>query len=324
MNIDRSLTVCAALTLCSWTLAPNATARTSTCAPSAATCAPSAAACASEAEASKPSWWDSAGDDKTAEAAEKHLIAASAKVVGLRLDTPEKKNVGEIGDLLIDPKSGEVRYAVLEVGGFLGIGEDKRVVPWALVEIVRSTDDPEKLVARTTLTEAQVESAPKCKGGQVFDAELDRSIEKSFGKSDAWAYAGDGNPTFAWLGQMKGAMVIGPDSKEVGRVREVVLAPQNGCAAYVVLNASERAGGEHIAIPWTRVRFTHDRNDQVAATTDVDNARLQSAPQFDEKDEKRMSSTAWLKDLSDYYACDPFWKTSRFASARKPAAPVVE
>lgn len=314
MTIDRLLTVCAPLALCTGALCTGTFCTVSF--------AQSARASASDTVIARASWWDSAEDGKAGASAEKYLIAPSAKVVGLRLDTPERKNVGEISDLLVDPKSGELRYAVLEVGGFLGIGEDKRVVPWALVEIAHSPDDAEKLVASTTLTEAQVEAAPKCKGGQMFDVDLDRRIEKVFGKDDAWAYVGEGNPTFAWLSQMKGALVTGPDSKEVGKVREIVLAPQNGCVAYLVLNAEERAGGEHVAIPWTRVRFTHDRNDQISASTDVDNARLQSAPQFDAKDEKRMSSSAWLTDLSDYYACDPFWKTSSFASARKAKSTV--
>jgi hypothetical protein len=55
------------------------------------------------------------------------LLTPAGKVLGLGIHNDTEKNLGEIGDLLIDPRSGEIRYAVLEVGGFLGMNEDKRV-----------------------------------------------------------------------------------------------------------------------------------------------------------------------------------------------------
>lgn len=38
---------------------------------------------------------------------------------------------GQIEDILIDARSGCVRYAVLALGGFLGIGRKRVAVPWS-------------------------------------------------------------------------------------------------------------------------------------------------------------------------------------------------
>lgn len=40
------------------------------------------------------------------------------------------KNVGEIDSILVDPAHGKLSIAVVETGGFLGLGEDLVAVPW--------------------------------------------------------------------------------------------------------------------------------------------------------------------------------------------------
>ncbi len=246
-----------------------------------------------------------------------HLLSPSAKLLGLAVRNDSDKNLGEIGDVLIDPRSGEIRYGVLEVGGFLGIGEDQRVVPWSFIQIAADEKDADKCHARTNLTEAQVKAAPKSKSGQKYDAELDRRIEATFGKDDSWAYVGKGQPEFAWLSQLDGVVLKDKQGKEIGKVQDVILAPQNGCAAYVVIDTTKEAGDKDVAVPWSQIQFGHDRNDQLQATTSLEMARFVSAPEYDHKDWKRMSSTLWMNELGTYYSTEPFWKTTRFASARK-------
>jgi len=246
-----------------------------------------------------------------------HFLATADKVLGSVLRSESDKNLGEIGDLLVDPRSGEIRYAVLDVGGFLGVGEEQRIVPWSYIHISADEKDVEKCHARTNLTEAQLKAAPKAKSGQRYDAELDRRVESTFGRDDAWAFVGDGAPSFAWLSQMDEVVLEDKQGNAIGTVEDLVLAPQNGCVAYVVTDMSKDAGDKDLALPFSQLEFVYDRNDMLGATTSVDTARLVGAPEYDEKDWKRMSSTAWMTELSTYYACDPFWKSSRFASARK-------
>src|SRR5436190_21085510 len=64
------------------------------------------------------------------------VLAPSGKVLGLTVHNDSEKSCGEIGDILVDPRSGDIRYAILEVGGVLGIGEERRVVPWVYVQVL--------------------------------------------------------------------------------------------------------------------------------------------------------------------------------------------
>ena len=44
------------------------------------------------------------------------------------------EELGYVEDVLIDPSSGDVAYAVLACGGVLGLGEKLRAIPWRALE----------------------------------------------------------------------------------------------------------------------------------------------------------------------------------------------
>lgn len=47
----------------------------------------------------------------------------------------QKEELGDIKDLMIDVESGKIAYAVLDFGGFLGIGNKLFAVPWNALEL---------------------------------------------------------------------------------------------------------------------------------------------------------------------------------------------
>ena len=57
------------------------------------------------------------------------LIAAS-KVEGTAVYDRQGEKLGSIYDVMIDKRSGKVAYAVLSLGGFLGLGSDYYPIPW--------------------------------------------------------------------------------------------------------------------------------------------------------------------------------------------------
>ena len=58
------------------------------------------------------------------------LISAS-KVNGTNVYNGQGDSLGSIYDVMIDKRSGEVAYAVMSFGGFLGIGEEYSPLPWS-------------------------------------------------------------------------------------------------------------------------------------------------------------------------------------------------
>ena len=56
-------------------------------------------------------------------------VISSSRVNGTHVYNPAGEKLGSIDSLMIDKLSGKVRYAVMEFGGFLGIGTDRYPLP---------------------------------------------------------------------------------------------------------------------------------------------------------------------------------------------------
>jgi len=59
----------------------------------------------------------------------------ASKIVGLNVYNDNNQNVGSINDLLMD-KSGNIKTAVLSVGGFLGVGSQLVAIPFDKIKFV--------------------------------------------------------------------------------------------------------------------------------------------------------------------------------------------
>ncbi|GGC53933.1 PRC-barrel domain-containing protein [Chelatococcus reniformis] len=58
-----------------------------------------------------------------------NLIAAS-KVEGTSVYNSDGDSMGSIYDVMLDKSSGQVAYALMSFGGFLGMGENYHPLPW--------------------------------------------------------------------------------------------------------------------------------------------------------------------------------------------------
>ena len=61
-------------------------------------------------------------------------VISSDKVEGAAVYNPTGEKLGSIDDLMIDKRSGTIRYAVMEFGGFLGMGTDRYPIPWRVLQ----------------------------------------------------------------------------------------------------------------------------------------------------------------------------------------------
>ena len=83
-------------------------------------------------------------------------VISSDKVEGTTVYNTAGDKLGSIDDLMIDKISGQIRYAVLEFGGFLGMGTDRYPIPWKVLKY--STDKGGYLVP---LDKARLDKAPR-------------------------------------------------------------------------------------------------------------------------------------------------------------------
>jgi len=61
-------------------------------------------------------------------------VISSEKVEGTTVYNTAGEKLGSVDDLMIDKVSGQIRYAVLEFGGFLGMGTDRYPLPWNMLK----------------------------------------------------------------------------------------------------------------------------------------------------------------------------------------------
>jgi sporulation protein YlmC with PRC-barrel domain len=82
-------------------------------------------------------------------------LISSEMVAGTTVYNTGGEEIGSIHDIMLDKKSGNVAYAVMSFGGFLGMGEKYHPLPWSLLKY-----DTDKGGYVVNLDKRQLEGAP--------------------------------------------------------------------------------------------------------------------------------------------------------------------
>lgn len=62
-----------------------------------------------------------------------HNLITASRVKGAVVYNASGESIGHVHDLSIDKASGQVLYALVSFGGFLGIGDRYHAVPWSIM-----------------------------------------------------------------------------------------------------------------------------------------------------------------------------------------------
>ncbi|CZZ88922.1 Uncharacterized protein conserved in bacteria [Bordetella ansorpii] len=103
---------------------------------------------------------------------------SSKRVEGTKVYNQQGEKLGSIDNVQIDKHSGHVRYAVLEFGGFLGIGTDRYPLPWNMLKYDTGLDGYVVPLDKSTLDKAphyEHEKAPE------FTDEYGRRVHEHYG-----------------------------------------------------------------------------------------------------------------------------------------------
>ena len=94
------------------------------------------------------------------------------------------ENLGDIKDLMIDPQNSRIQYAVLDFGGFLGIGDKLFAVPLEAFDIDRKDEH-----FILDVTKDRLESAPgfdKSNWPTTADQSFVENVYDYYGKRDVY------------------------------------------------------------------------------------------------------------------------------------------
>lgn len=84
--------------------------------------------------------------------------------------------IGSIDQLMVDRETGQIVYAVISFGGFIGIGEDHYPVPW---RAMRYSHEHEGYL--TKINEDTVRDAPRFRDNSFGNREWERSVFRHYG-----------------------------------------------------------------------------------------------------------------------------------------------
>jgi predicted outer membrane protein/sporulation protein YlmC with PRC-barrel domain len=106
-----------------------------------------------------------ASSDMTAAPAEGGFLSFNADQVrastlmGKEVFSPEEESIGEVSDLVLQ-EDGETRAALIDVGGFLGVGEKEVAIPFNEIEISQPAEDGGEPRLTIAMTKEELEALP--------------------------------------------------------------------------------------------------------------------------------------------------------------------
>jgi sporulation protein YlmC with PRC-barrel domain len=231
-------------------------------------------------------------------------------IIGLPVWNKANENIASIDDLVIDMKTGEVRYAAISRGSVAGIGGKLYAVPFSALTFVFG--EPNKADSRHFVMDAtkdQLDAAPGFETSHwpsVGDSQWGASIDKHYKvdrKIDAKA---DGAKityeTVFRASKIKGMDVRNDANDNLGSIDELVIDVTKGHVKYVALSYGSwfTGGNKLFALPLSACTLTH-ANEKTYFAVHASQEMLKNAPGFDKNQWPNTADANWNKSIDTYY-----------------------
>jgi len=108
----------------------------------------------------------------------------ASSVIGTKVVNPQGENLGDIKEIVMDPRSGKVAYSVVSFGGFLSMGEKLFAVPFSAFEYNVTKNE-----YVLDLPKELLEAAPGFDADHwptMADEKWNRDVYKYYGRSPYW------------------------------------------------------------------------------------------------------------------------------------------
>lgn len=209
-------------------------------------------------------------------------------IIGHEVQDQHGKDMGHIEEIVLDAATGDMAYAVLALGGVVGLGEKLFAMPWYVLQQPTNGES-----FRLATTAEQLKSAPSFDKDSWPDMEARHwtdAVHAYYGKPPflgkhlppkaADEPGGTVPQRFLRASYVLRSNVMNTRGQRLGDIKEIVIDATVGKVAYVVLAFGGVAGlGEKFfAIPWPELQQSAGLG---TFTLEVDKNTLQEAPGFD-------------------------------------------
>ena len=109
-------------------------------------------------------------------------------LIGYKVKNRQGEDLGKIEELAIDPQTGQIAYAVLSFGGFLGLGDKLFAIPWSALQPRHSEE-----VFLLDVDKEQLKNAPgfdKDKWPDLADRRWGAGVHGFYGARPYWETSG--------------------------------------------------------------------------------------------------------------------------------------
>jgi sporulation protein YlmC with PRC-barrel domain len=188
------------------------------------------------------------------------------------------ENMGEIEDLLLNMQSGQVRYATIEYGGVLDIGDREIAVPlnalnWNSAGQLGMMVDEQQLANYPELGEGWADASDPTWDDEVFNFWNEQGVEQAMNDEDA------GGVT-VWASDIvnTGIQDLGFGG---GMLNDLLIDPQQGRVQYAVVRYEPGLlENELVAVPIDALNWQNVQNGEVAWADGIDQGVIEQAPPF--------------------------------------------
>jgi sporulation protein YlmC with PRC-barrel domain len=240
-------------------------------------------------------------------------VLKSGDIIGLPVRNKAGEDIGNINDLVVDMKTGEIRYAALSFGGFAGFGSKLFAVPFGAMTFVFG--EPNKANSRHFVFDVNKDQLDRAHGfdssnwPNVADAKWGEAIDKHYKfdrKPDTTTAATTGEganvkfETVFRASKIKGMDVRNDKNENLGSVNELVIDITKGHVKYVALSYGSWFTGDHklFAVPLSALTLNH-ANDKTFFLAHVSQENLKNAPGF--TNWPNTADPNWAKSIDTYY-----------------------
>jgi sporulation protein YlmC with PRC-barrel domain len=83
------------------------------------------------------------------------ILVGADSIIGSKVRDADGSELGQVKQLMIRPEDGRIQYAIMTLGGVLGVGGQQVAVPWASMKVARDEKNNVVITAeRQVLSEA--------------------------------------------------------------------------------------------------------------------------------------------------------------------------
>jgi len=222
----------------------------------------------------------------------------ASQMIGMSVVNEKGNNIGQIGDMIVNMNTGDVRYAILRFDPGIFEGEKLFAVPTTELRMAADRNDVLYKMSQERLEKAAVDKAD-WNDALLNDPNYLANLDKVWGVTQ---------PSRGALAH-RASDLIGKDvnsksGEDIGEIEELVINMAEQKVHYAVLefDPSWASAEQNYAFPLTAFNLTDNRDELVL---DIDKSQLQAMKSFPDSRWNNLNDRTWIADIDRYLVIFP-------------------